>query len=66
MLQVSPSHSLFLVVDLPVWSISGPSVPWCGEFSSTWERDKRLKVIKSLLNYLMQDELACLPAWLSS
>ena len=52
--------------DLPVWSISGPSVPWLGEFSSTWGKDRRLEVIKSLLNYLMQDWLACLPPWLSS
>lgn len=52
--------------DLPVWSISGPSVPRLGEFSSTWGRDRRLEVIKSLLNYLRQDWLACLPPWLSS
>lgn len=38
---------------------SAPLPLWLG-------RDRRLEVIKSLLNYLMQDSLACLLPWLSS
>lgn len=65
-LQAPQSHGL-----LPVTvSCLEHFRPFCPlvfrEFSSTWGTDRRLEVIKRLLNYLMQDELACLPPWLFS
>lgn len=56
-LQAPLSDGLFPTIDLPDQSISGLSVLWLEEFNSTWGGDRRLQVIKSLLNYLMQDQL---------
>lgn len=48
------SHKIFL-------SGTFDLVPLAGSSAQPWEKDRRLGVIKSLLNYLMQDWLACLP-----